>query len=263
MPANALDRAPSPPLASTEEELSGVLSALRGYRRLPFAGDNIPGAYVEAVVARVRHGRVLRTYDFVDVINQEKRIGWQVKSTMSDTPVTWKRAKIPNALDLIAASRSSAANDLQALGDAIIEFCNAHARASLDRYDLDAIGYARVYVTRSEIVYFERELVTRERPQLFDPTDFAWQWSVPRATVKKEQLQALRGIRVDTGKKWFAWHGLGENQLHFAGEDEWWPGIGSPNRITTPLPDDDTKISFEAFVEWVAAQERMMPDAEK
>ena len=79
------------------------------------------------VLAHVRGGRVLNTYDFVDVIRTEDGCGWQVKSTKATTPVTWKRAKIPDAVSLIEQSNRSAGG-LQALGDAIMEFCNRHAQ---------------------------------------------------------------------------------------------------------------------------------------
>ena len=78
---------------------------------------------MKVLIALVHQGEVLDTYDFVDVIQRERRIGWQVKSTMEKTPVTWKRAKIANKDALVAASREST-EGLQALGDAIIAFCN-------------------------------------------------------------------------------------------------------------------------------------------
>ena len=233
------------------------MAALRGYGRLPFANENIPGAYVEAVIARVRDARVLATYDFVDVIDEKKKIGWQVKSTLSTTPVTWKRAKIPDALLLITASRAEGAGDdeAQALGNAIIKFCNEHAIESMNKYELDAIGYARVYVKFNEIVYFERELITKTQQQLFNPDDFSWRWSIEKKKGKKEQLSALHGKHKPTDTKWFAWHGLGENQLHFSGEKAWWPGLTAPERVTGPSSLYDKKISFDIFVQWISEQE--------
>ena len=45
---------------------------------------------MEANLKEVRGGdtEVLHTYDFVDVISRSEKIGWQVKSTKSTTPVT-------------------------------------------------------------------------------------------------------------------------------------------------------------------------------
>lgn len=238
---------------STSDELEQIAKAVAGYCYLPFASDSVPGAYVEAAVANVRGGRVLRTYDFVDVVDVEHRTGWQVKSTKQTTPVTWKRAKIPGATQLIAASRDpderGREEGLQALGDAIIDFCNQHAAESLEKYDLDEIGFSRVLVTPTEIVYYERELLTRERPRIFDPADFSWQWSVQKAGTKKEQLSSLHGKR--NGEKWFAWHGLGENQLHFSGESHWWPAEDSAHRFALPLPSPDERLDFAAFGELI------------
>lgn len=245
-------------LAPTAAQLSAIARALTGYMRLPFA-STLPGAFVEAVIARVRDATVLATYDFVDVVDFERGIGWQVKSTKSATPVTWKRAKLAGAPELIDASRLSD-EGLQALGDSIISFCNEHVESSLQLNDgLRAIGYARAILFESvdavEIRYFERELVTAEKRQLFDPTEFRWQWSAQKQTVKKEQLSALHGFHRPSERRWFAWHGLGENQLHFTGESAWWPDEGDPSAVLVRLPRDAQKIGFEEFVEWVSKLE--------
>src|SRR6185437_173347 len=110
-------------LFSTGEELEMVARILQNYVRLPFSPTNIPGAVMEGVLGHVRRAAVLRTYDFVDVVDSDAGLGWQVKSTLAGTPVTWKRAKIPERAKLIAASEKSA-KGCQALGDAIIAFCN-------------------------------------------------------------------------------------------------------------------------------------------
>jgi hypothetical protein len=238
---------------STGRELERIAKAVAAYCYLPFATDSVPGAYVEAAVANVRGGKVLRTYDFVDVVAVERRIGWQVKSTKQSTPVTWKRAKIPGAPELIAASRDTderaREEGLQALGDAIIGFCNLHAVESLEKYDLDEIGFSRVLVRPSEIVYYERELLSRERPQIFDPADFKWQWSIQKTGKKKEQLSALHGKHGSD--KWFAWHGLGENQLHFSGEHHWWPSTSSSHQFSLPLPPPHERLDFAEFGELI------------
>ena len=170
---------------STPEELATIARILRNYIRLPFSSINIPGAVMEGVLGHVRHGKVLRTYDFVDVVSQGAGLGWQVKSTLEQTPVTWKRAKIPDRLGLIAASEKSK-DGLQALGNAIIDFCNQHAAESMRLYDLTEIGYARVVVHQTgKTTYFERRLCTRDKPQVFDPTEFTWRWSVP---VRRQHL---------------------------------------------------------------------------
>src|SRR5260221_3605564 len=120
-------------LFSTQRELDEIAAILKNYVRLPFFSINVPGAVLEAVLAHVRKAEVLRTYDFVDVVDRPSRIGWQIKSTLSATPVTWKRAKIPESLQLIQGSEKSAAGR-QALGNAIIAFCNEHAQESRTRY---------------------------------------------------------------------------------------------------------------------------------
>lgn len=103
--------------------------------RLPFSQGAIPGRVLEEALAEVRAGEVLNTYDFVDVISTEDACGWQVKSARRTTPVTWKRAKLPDAATLIDASSKSEAA-CQELGGMIINLCNEHARSSLVRYDL-------------------------------------------------------------------------------------------------------------------------------
>lgn len=220
-------------LLSNKDELLKLESILAGYLKLPFTEDTIPGSLMESVLATVRNGRVLNTYDFIDVIKDSDRIGWQVKSTKHNTPVTWKRAKIANSNELISESFKSD-EALSTLGNSIIDFCNEHARESILRYNLDAIGYSRLIVNGDEIYYFERLLCTRENPIIFNKDDFIWKWSKPKETKKKEQLTALHGVNKKNNKKWFAWHGLGENQLHFNGEKEWWPTDGSLLKFNFP-----------------------------
>ncbi|WP_272684413.1 hypothetical protein [Providencia sp. PROV141] len=219
---------------SNQEELNKLETILVGYLKLPFTEDTIPGSLMENVLATVRQGVVLNTYDFVDVVNKNEKIGWQVKSTKDTTPVTWKRAKIANSQSLINESFNSD-KALSILGNEIIRFCNDHAEESLRLYNLDAIGYSRLIVHKNNrISYFERLLCTKENPIIFNEDDFIWHWSTPKVTIKKEQLPALHGINKKNNKKWFAWHGLGENQLHFSGEKEWWPTDGSLKTFDFP-----------------------------
>lgn len=240
---------------SSAVQLRQIVRLLSAYMRLPISSETIPGAIMEALLAYVRQGVVLHTYDFVDVIKPGSGCGWQVKSTKESTPVTWKRAKIPARETMISASRKSEAG-LRALGNAIIQFCNAHVQASLDAYKLEQIGYCRVIVHENgHATYFERLLVTRERPQLFDPRDFDWKWSEPKKTKKKEQLPALHGIHKPTNKKWFAWHGLGENQLHFSGESNWWPRPDDPHAVRFKLPTSEERIDVEKFIKLLSGLE--------
>lgn len=129
---------------------------------------------VEGVFAYVRGGEVLNTFDFVDVVEREKGFGWQVKSTKSTTPITWKRAKLTNSVERIRESTESEAA-CQALGDAIIENCNSHVEASFNKYELDRIGYSRLIVGRDGVVtYFEKVLCSKQQPEIFDADDFSW-----------------------------------------------------------------------------------------
>ena len=41
---------------------------------------SVPGSVLETILAEVRGGDALPTYDFVDVINRDSKVGWQVKS---------------------------------------------------------------------------------------------------------------------------------------------------------------------------------------
>ena len=141
---------------STPEQLARLRRVLFMCLRLPFSQGAIPGRVLEEVLAEVRSAKVLPTYDFVDVINTEEACGWQIKSTRAATPVTWKRAKLPNATELINASMESEAA-CQELGDAIIGLCNEHAQHSLTEYELEEIGYARLILhPNGQVTYFEK-----------------------------------------------------------------------------------------------------------
>jgi hypothetical protein len=234
---------------STKEEQGEIKNILLKYARLPFTEGTIPGAVMEAIIAHVRKSAVLKTYDFVDVVDRNGKLGWQVKSTKEATPVTWKRAKIENKEKLIQASKQ---NDKgrKALGDAIIAFCNKHAADSLRQYGLTHIYFARVVTCNDGTAfYYERQLCTDKKPVMFEPDDFTWQWSEPKKSGKKEQLPAFHGTHIQTQKKWWAWHGLGENQLHFSGEKYWWPAKGAPTRIDFSLPNETERFDLLRFID--------------
>lgn len=76
----------------------------------------ISGAVMETVLEHVRQTNVLNTYDYVDLIS------------LSHTHE----------------------NHLQELGNAIIDFCNIHAHKSLQKYDLDQIGYSQLIIHDKE-----------------------------------------------------------------------------------------------------------------
>ncbi len=227
---------------------------LTSYLRLPFSEQTVPGAIMEHVLAFVKSSEVLNTYDFVDVIDLKNHLGWQVKSTKNTTPVTWKRAKIANASQLIQDSHKSE-EALQILGNSIIRFCNAHALESIEKYNLQSVGYSRLVVFPEKVIYFERELCTQDRPQIFDENQYKWKWSSPKKTQKKEQLEALHGIDIRTEKKEWAWHGLGENQLHFSGESSWWPEYHDATAVTFKLPSVSEKLSLEEFIRLLEVSE--------
>ena len=237
---------------STPQHLSQLADVLSKYIRLPFSVDAIPGAVLEGVLAHVRNAEVLKTYDFVDVVKRDSQVGWQVKSTKADTPVTWKRAKIPNQEELMENSFHSE-EARQILGNTIINFCNEHAEASIKTYHLAEIGYSRlVLFGNGDVLYFEKLLCTQENPQIFNVDDFQWHWSTPKQPVKKEQLSAFHGYHKESEKKWFAWHGLGENQLHFSGEKNWWLSADNSHAIEFTFPKPDERISLEKFIELLA-----------
>lgn len=229
-----------------DKDVAAIADQLASFFRLPFATESIPGGFAEALIADHYKGEVLATYDFVDVICRENRIGWQVKSTKATTPVTWKRAKIEGSVELIHESDLS--GDTSVLGAKIIETCNEHVQDSLDKYDLREIRYARIISCPGRFTYFERSLVSRSSQALFDPTDFSWEWSKPKRTGAKEQLRALHGFRGDD--KWFAWHGRGENQLHFSGEKNWWPDV-DPGVTAVTRPKYGQQKSWPELISWL------------
>ncbi len=229
---------------SSSAQLDQIASILINYSRLPISDDAIPGAFLEGVLAHVRQAERLNTYDYIDIVDRKNRVGWSIKSTKESTPVTWKRAKIPNQQELIIDSRNNE-KGLQKLGDSLIEFCNGHAAESFSKYNLKEIGYSRIILMKNRnVIFFEKVLATENQKNIFCKEDFVWSWSKQKKTRKKEQLQALHGHNVKTDRKWWAWHGLGENQLHFSGEKDWWPNEGSDHTITFSLPDEEEKISF-------------------
>lgn len=221
---------------STQLQLESIAKIVSQYLRLPMSENTIPGTFFENVLAYALDGEKLDTYDFVDVINRKTKIGWQVKSTKEKTPLTWKRAKIPDAELLIQQSYLSDVG-LQELGNSIIEFCNHHAHESIKLYDLDELHYARLIVFDDNIRYFERKLCDKQNTNIFDSSLYTWKWSQQKNIAKKEQLPALHGFDCVTGNKVWAWHGLGENQLHFVGEQDWWNDTNSVS-VDFPFPTD-------------------------
>ena len=235
---------------SSPEQLRRLARILANYMKTPFAGDSVPGAIMEHALAHVRGGRVLNNYDFIDVIDDINKIGWQVKSTKEETPITWKRAKIPNRQELIEESLEGESG-CQKLGDTVIEHCNGHAVESFNDYGLESIGFARLIVrANGGMTYYEKILCSNRDHPVFNKDEFEWKWSEPKRTVKKEQLSALHGTK--DGKKWFAWHGRGENQFHFYGEKDWWPDENSNNRMDFDRPS--TQLSLD---EWTDMLERL------
>ena len=234
---------------STSEQMHLLGSILSRYALLPFSPATPTGSLVEKVFAHIRGGDVLNTYDFVDVIEPDDGCGWQVKSTKSSTAITWKRAKLPDAALLIQQSVGST-QATQDLGRSIIENCNSHAIASLEKYDLEEIGYSRLVLKpNGTATYFERTLCSRHQPTLFQPDDYYWEWSKPKHTLRKEQLPALHGMELRTGKKSWAWHGRGENQLHFYGESNWWPEEGDMQSYSFQMPSAGDTLSLDRFLD--------------
>jgi hypothetical protein len=236
---------------SSAEQLRRIAEIIECCCRLPVSNEAIPGAFLETVFAHVRTAHVLATYDYIDVLDQSRNIGWSIKSTKAGTPLTWKRAKLPNKSAMIAASHASD-EGLQQLGNALISFCNDHAKQSMTKYGLSEIGYCRLIVhDNRQVTYFERQLCTAASPDIFDPTEFEWSWSAEKSTKAKtkEQLSALHGRHKPSGDRWWAWHGLGENQLHFTGERRaWWPS-GSQHKLEFSLPEASSKLSFDRLLE--------------
>ena len=246
---------------STKHQLREIVDYLNAYMRIPyFQDDTVSGKIMEKIISLVHGGEQLATYDYVDVCIRGK-VGWQVKATKKDTPLTWKRAKIANSDILIAESRKGEVG-LRKLGNAIIDFCNSHARKSFNLYNLDEIGYSRLIIfADNTAVYFERLICTKKEPDIFIGDDYEWHWSAQKNTHEKEQLPALHGVNKKNKKKDFAWHGMGENQLHFSGEKDWWPEIKMPTKfgemffsddghaIAFKLPSD--KVSWESLREFL------------
>jgi hypothetical protein len=240
---------------STKKQFEEIARYLTAYMRIPyFQDDNIPGKVMEKIFSLVRKAEQLNTYDYVDVVIRNE-VGWQIKSTKSSTPLTWKRAKIKNSNMLIKKSEESEI-DRQNLGNSIIDFCNKHAEDSMKKYKLKKIGYSRLIMLDNNIaIYFEREVCAKEYPIIFEKNNFTWKWSKEKNTKGKEQLPALHGTDLKNNQKAFSWHGRGENQLHFSGERYWWPKIEMPSQEgEIKFSEDCHAISFTLptdKVDWV------------
>ena len=237
---------------SNKEELEKIAHYLIAYMKIPyFQDDTIPGKIMEKIISMVHSAKQLTTYDYVDVV-LEGKVGWQVKSTKKKSPLTWKRAKLANQAALIKNSENSE-KGRQDLGGAIIDFCNTHAKHSLDKYQLDEIGLARLIMFKDNTaIYFEKQLCTKTKPEIFLKEDYIWKWSIEKPAGEKEQLTALHGTNVKTNKKAFAWHGRGENQLHFSGEGSWWPDIQKPTKVgEINFSNDGHAIAFKLSTEKV------------
>lgn len=231
---------------SSPAQLREIASLIQSFQLLPLSQSTVPGALLERIIAHIKSAEVLNTYDFVDIIHSDAGFGWQVKSTKQATPITWKRAKLDGSEELVEASMKSE-RACQDLGARIIEHCNAHAQASFDKHGLDEIGYCRLIVRESRATYFERRLCQKLRPAIFAESDYRWRWSRQKSAAKKEQLSALHGFSHASGKKIWAWHGRGENQLHFYGEEEWWPERNDSHSVDFPLPSASQKLNLEEF----------------
>lgn len=218
-----------------------------------FSDDAIPGKIMEKVISIVRGGEQLPTYDYVDVCIRGD-VGWSVKSTKESSPLTWKRAKIPNSAALIAASENNP-KLCKELGDLVIEFCNENVRKSMKRFKLKRIGYSRLVMFEDcTAIYFEKEIANINNNEVFNQSDYRWEWSTPKTSEIKEQLNSLHGENIKTGNKAFAWHGKGENQLHFSGEKDWWPTIKAPKKLgDIVFSADNHAIAFKlpkSKVDW-------------
>ncbi|MDV6344778.1 hypothetical protein [Nitrosomonas sp. Is37] len=247
---------------SSKEQLEKIAHYLTAYMKIPyFQDDTIPGKVLEKIISLVHGGKQLPTYDYVDVCIPGK-IGWQVKSTKEDTPLTWKRAKIANSEFLI--KKSEEIGKTKELGDAIIDFCNHHASQSIKLYNLEEIWYSRLIMFKDNTaIYFERLLCTKDKTNIFDKEDYEWRWSIQKKAIKKEQLSAFHGVNKKTKIKAFAWHGKGENQLHFSAEKNWWPEVEKPSKvgeiryskdghaIAFKLPSESEKVSWDELTSFL------------
>lgn len=237
---------------SSATDLNRIQRILTALLKLPLTDRTISGDLMERVFAHVRNAEVLSTYDFVDIVDRNQRIGWQVKSTMDSTPVTWIRGKISNRAERISQSEQTE-DGLKHLGGDILKYCNDHIwNTGFLKYNLEHIGYIRLIVfPNGRLRYFERYLCSRDCPILFASEDYTWKWSKQKNVKTKEQLPALHGYfckqNGEMTRKHWAWHGKGENQLHFLGEKEWWPEPNDSHCQEFSFPSEG-KLSFDDLV---------------
>ena len=70
---------------STKKELDEIQKILGKYFKLPFVTKTISGDIFECIISEIKDAKVLNTYDFVDVLKIENKVGWQAKSSLSTT----------------------------------------------------------------------------------------------------------------------------------------------------------------------------------
>ncbi len=260
------------PLLSTRPQLEQIRDTINNYLRLPLFRDyasGIPGYLLEYAVATARGAVILPTKDFVDVVLPSAQLGWQVKSLLEHSPLTWKRVPLKgDKTRLIAGATTSPG--LKKLGDAIIQDCNLKARGSLNldfknnlrarnlvgtrKLQLSEIGYSclMVFPDRNKATYFERLLITTNKPDLFNPEDYVW--NSPEMEEKQSADNVSRSAYVGryiNGRKHFSWHGkTNDHQVHFEGDIDWRNEASEDNKIEFDLPTAQDYIDEKTFTDW-------------
>jgi len=58
---------------SNKTQIDALTNIIHQYLRLPLRDDTMPGSFFEGVLAHLRGGVRLNTYDFVDVVNRKEK----------------------------------------------------------------------------------------------------------------------------------------------------------------------------------------------
>ena len=227
---------------SSKEELEKIANAIIKYFNAPFSRENVPGPVLEEIIEECKGWPALGGIDFVDNLSPNGNCGVQCKSGSTRRwsleknkwlfrQRPWGRITIPLSKRILIDESYINPILLQELGDSVIDTFNDKIKFSIEKYNLDEIGYiGLVFNPNSTFQYYERSICLRNNPILFDKKDFRWEWSIPK---KETDSPVLKGINIKTNQVWVRWKAHGDTQLDFMGAEFW-------------VTDDSLRLTFTA-----------------
>lgn len=218
------------------ETIRRVELAFKVYWLSPFCSGVIEIG--ETLLSWALQADMLAGKAYADAYNPTSRIAYQIKTGLPTSPVTFARLTTPSQFDLVNSNQPA---DSDTLGSELLDWVRNRVQEPVSILNAREVRVARIIYTRAgDFIYYER-LVD---PTLYDPESYRWQWS--------SKGNALEGYR--DGDKWFSWYPQGrqgtknQNQLHYHGENQHIPPVGSASRHDFRL-GKHARITFDAMVE--------------